>query len=119
MAGEYPGDIIDSVVGGITGGARGLVSSAAGGVRGAGASVQQAVDVPFQQLGIPSSPLRIVDDPLNGVVGAAENFVNGGIIGSAEMVGRGITSGLDRIPKTLENLGSMTPTGGLLRRMRR
>ncbi len=115
---EYPGDLVDNVVRGATGAVRNLVSSVAGGLRGAGESVQSALDQPAQAVGVQSSPARILDDPLKGVVGAWENGINQGIIRSVEILGDGITSGLDRIPKTLTNIGGMRG-GGIFSRLGR
>jgi hypothetical protein len=100
---QYPGQYVDDVVLGATGAVRGLVSSLAGGVRQAGESVQRALEVPTDAIGIKSGPGRIVHDPVNGLVGAAENFVNVGVVHSIEMVVQGVTDGLDRIPDTLMN----------------
>jgi hypothetical protein len=115
---QYPGDLLDNVARGATGAVRNLVSSVAGGLRGAGESVQSALDQPAQAVGVSDSPARILDDPLKGLVGAWENGINQGIIRSIEMVGDGITSGLDRIPKTLTNIGG-NREGGLFARFRR
>lgn len=105
MNGQYPGEVVDQVAGGAAGAVKGVVSSVAGGIQGAGAQIQSAVDKPFQALGVPESPLRIVDKPISGVVSAGQNFVNRGVIESVETVGRGITDGLDEVPKTLTGLG--------------
>ena len=114
MAGQYPGDMIDGAARGITGAAKGIISSVASGLRGAGENVQGAVDGPFKAVGVKQSPLMIIHDPLNGVIGAVENAVNSGVISSVEMVGHGITSGVDRIPETflgsdMQNFPKMKP----------
>ena len=115
MKNKYPGDLVDDVARGATGAVRNLVSSVAGGLRGAGESVQSALDQPAKAVGVQDSPARILDDPIKGVVGAWENAINQGILRSIEIVGDGITSGLDRIPKTLTNLGGGRGNGFLSR----
>ena len=102
---QYPGDVIDQVAGGATGAVKGVLRSVSGGLQGAGEQVQSAIDAPFNALGLRASPLRIIDRPIKGVVSAVENVVNRGVIESVEMVGNGITSGIDEIPKTLTNIG--------------
>lgn len=105
MTNQYPGDVIDQVAGGATGAVKGVLRSVKSGIQGAGEQVQSALDGPAHALGLRSSPLRIVDAPIKGVVGAVENFVSRGIIESVEEVGSGITSGVDEIPKTLMSIG--------------
>lgn len=115
---KYPGELVDDVARGATGAVRNLVSSVAGGLRGAGDSVQSALDQPARAVGVSDSPARILHDPIAGVVGGWENFVNQGVIRSLEIVGDGITSGLDRIPHTLMNLGGRNG-GGIFSKLRR
>ena len=102
---QYPGEMIDQVAGGATGAVKGVLRSVSGGLQGAGEQVQSALDGPAHALGLRASPLRIIDRPIKGVVSAVENFVNQGVIGGVEMVGSGITSGIDEIPKTLTSIG--------------
>lgn len=104
---EYPGETVDQVGRSITGAAKSLVSSVAGGLSGAGESVQDAADAPAKAIGLRGSPLRIVDPPLKGAVQAVRGLVNDGIIGGLEDIGSGITAGLDEVPKTL-----LRPIGG-------
>lgn len=115
---KYPGDMVDEVARGATGAVRNLVSSVAGGLRGAGESVQSALDQPAKAVGVTDSPARIIDDPIKGVVAAWENGINQGVIRSIELIGDGITSGLDRIPKVLTNFGGGRG-GGLFSKFRR
>lgn len=104
---QYPGEAVDQVGRSITGAAKGLISSVGNGISGAGESVQGALDAPARALGLRSSPFRIVDPPLKGVVHAATGLVNNGIINGVEDVAGGVTSGLDEVPKTL-----MSPMAG-------
>lgn len=67
--------------------------------------MQSALDQPAKAVGVMDSPARIIHDPVAGIVGAWENAINQGVLRSIEIVGDGITSGLDRIPKTLTNIG--------------
>ncbi len=118
MMDRYPGEIVDRVARGLTGGVKSIVSGIAGTARGAGQSIQSGVDQPFQAVGIESSPLRIVGDVIDGGVSAVENGINNGVIGSVEMFGDAVTDGLDRIPKTLTSVGG-NRGGGLFARFRR
>ena len=103
---RLPGELVDGVARGLTGGVKSAVSGIASTAKGAGASLQGGVDQPFQAIGFESSPLRIVGDIIDGGVSAVENSINNGILTSVEMVGDAVTDGLDRIPKTLLGLGS-------------
>lgn len=99
--GKYPGDVADDIGRSATGAVKGIVGGAAGGISGAGEQVQRAVDGPFQAIGLKHSPARIVDAPLKGLVRAAENFIDRGIVDSVAMVAEGVTAGLDTVPETL------------------
>ena len=102
---KLPGELVDGVARGLTGGVKSAVSGIASTARGAGASIQNGVDVPFQALGLNGSPLRIIGHPLDGAVNAGENFVNNGVLGSVEILGDSITEDLDTIPKTIASVG--------------
>ena len=102
---QYPGDVIDQIGGGATGAVKGVLQSVSGGLQGAGERVQSALDGPAHALGLRAGPLRIIDRPLRGVVGAVENLVNRGVLDGVDMVGSGITGGIDEIPKTLTTIG--------------
>ncbi len=116
----YPGEAVDSAGRSIVSAIDGVGSSVVRGVENAGSSIQDAVDKPFQSLGLRASPLRIVDAPIKGLVRGGSNFVSSGVIGSLETVGKGITSGLDEVPKTIVgSKGIKAPKGLNLPKMGR
>lgn len=97
---RYPGEYVDQVGSTVTGAVKGVVSSIGGGIRSAGDQLQSAVDQPFRMIGLKNSPLRIIHDPIDGVVRAVESGINHGVIEPLELVAGGITQGLDRVPET-------------------
>lgn len=93
---NYPHHIITGAVDGIARGAEGVVGAITNGLQSAGNQIQSAVDAPFRQVLSVDSPTHVPGDVLDGVVGAAKNAINNGVIGSAREVGHGINRALDR-----------------------
>lgn len=95
----YPGETVDDLGRKVTSAIDGVGSSITKGIEDAGSNVQNAVDKPFQGLGVRASPLRILHGPVTGVVRAGSNFLSSGVLGSIEILGHGLTSGIDEVPK--------------------
>lgn len=111
-AGGTPHRLADQMVGGLAGGAKGIVSTVKGGLQGVGNTVQGALDAPWRATVGVEQPLRIADRLLNGGMNAAENAVSQGVIGSFQMCGEAIQRALDYLPETLGIPPSMGDFGG-------
>ena len=110
-----PHRILDGVLDGLADGAKGLVSTMAGGLKGVGGAIQDALDEAPKALGGPESVARIPDRILNGQVDAVVQAVNQGGIGALQTAGEGIQQGLDKpveqfgIPPPFEQMGGAGP----------
>ena len=98
-----PHRMVDSVLDGIAQGARGFVNSVASAIKMTGGALMAGLDKPFNAI-IPDrqGPHRIADRLADGVVDTGVNFVNEGVIGSAQTAGRAVMGALDH---PLEQIG--------------
>ena len=94
-----PHRVVDSVAKGIVGGAKGLVGSVASTIKGTGETVMRGLDEPFSAVTGKEGPHRIIDRLADGFIDAGVNFVDQGIIGTAEKVGETIMDALDHLPE--------------------
>lgn len=90
-----PHRMVDGILDSVADGAKGLVSGATGALTGAGEGLQRGLDTPWQSVGGPEQPLRIVDRLLDGCVRAAVNAINQGAIGTLQLGGEAVQSALD------------------------
>ena len=91
-----PHRVVDSILDSVASGAKSLVSGISGGLKGAGGGLQRGLDMPWSAVGGPEQPLHIADRFLNGALGAAENAVNQGAIGTVQKGGEAVQSALDQ-----------------------
>lgn len=93
---QAPHRMIGQIGDGITTGVKAAVGGVAGAVQGAGKSIVRGVDTPFKTAIGKESPLHIVDALADGVVNAGVNFIDNGVIGSAQILGEGVMKALDK-----------------------
>ncbi len=103
---EAPHRVIDGMLDKVASGATGLVNSVGGTIRSTGAQITDALDKPFEMVGI-QGPHHMVDRALNGMGGAITDFVDNGVIGSARAAGKGVMSALDHPIEQLSGVGAM------------
>lgn len=109
-----PHRMVDGILDSVADGAKGLVAGATGALTSAGEGVQRGLDMPWQSIGGPEQPLRIVDRLLDGGLRAAVNAVNQGAIGTLQQSGEAVQSALDH---PVEQFGIPPPLGAGMGRL--
>ena len=108
---ETPHRVIGNMADDLASGAKDVVSDVAGIVKGTGNTINKTVDKPFRALIGIEGPQHIVGDVIDGFIDGATNFINQGVIGSAQEVGQGFVKALDEPVKVINNLGRMKKPG--------
>lgn len=90
-----PHRVLDELIDGLVGGVENVGRGVAGAIRGAGANLTTALDKPIQMVAKKEGPHHIVDRVLTSAIEAGQSFVEGGVIGSAKTLGKGLMKALD------------------------
>jgi hypothetical protein len=99
--------MVDELLDGAADGVSGAIRTAANGVQQVGETIMSALDAPVKKVTNKAGPHRIIDEGLDGAVGAGVNAITNGGFGSARIMGEGISKALDN-PANQLGLSTMT-----------
>lgn len=94
-----PHRAVDEVATDLIGAVRGIGNSVIGTVRGTGEKIMRVLDQPFSAITDKEGPHRIAHRLADGVIDAGVNFVDSGIVGSAQKAGEAVMRALDHLPE--------------------
>lgn len=92
---ETPHRIVDDVLNGFASGITGLVRSGANAIKDAGRHITQALDKPIEEITGKEGPIKMVDDVAEGFIDAGVNFIDNGVVGTAQTAKEGFMKALD------------------------
>lgn len=94
-----PHRMVDEIITDLVGAARGIGNSVTSTVKGAGEKIMRVLDQPFSAITDKEGPHRIAHRLADGAIDAGVNFVDSGIIGSAQKAGEAVMRALDHLPE--------------------
>lgn len=97
-----PHNVVGGILDSVTQAAAGVGSSVNRGLQDVGEGIQSGLDAPFKSIDGPEQPLRIVDRLLDGGLGAVDQLIVRGAVGSLNMAGEAVCHALDQ---PVENFG--------------
>jgi hypothetical protein len=98
---DTPHRVVDSIANGIVGGFTGLLHSGANAIKDAGRNITRALDTPVEDITGKEGPIKMVDDVAEGFIDAGVNFVDKGVVGTAQTAKEGVMKALDQPTKQI------------------
>ena len=89
-----PHGLVDELADGLANGAEGVIRGAAGALKSAGATVSNALDMPFRAAG-KEGPHHVVGRAFDGAIDAVTDVTTDGAIEAARKGGKGVIGALD------------------------